>query len=136
MSLASDIPVRSNGTEMLAGWFNTIRTVLVSMSGMESKTQTSFSGASGQSGTNVTGLVFDETVSRRAEIPYTIVTATKVESGVYIALFDGSDWFMFEGPVEGVDSAITLDISVIGQVIYDSGAETFTLQYKATTFNL
>jgi len=136
-SIASSIPVRSNGDDILSGWFNTIRSAMIDLEGDESIGQTSFSGLASQTGTDITDLIFDETVTRRARIEYTIVTATKVESGEYIFLFDGADWNSYAGAVEGDNSAITLDVAAgTGQAEYTSSTETFTLEYKATTFDL
>ncbi|MCB0421150.1 MAG: hypothetical protein KDD61_09140 [Bdellovibrionales bacterium] len=137
MSIADDIPIRSNGEEILASWFNSFRTTLINLYGTESISLGSFSGSSSQTGANVTSLVFDNTATRRADIEYLIVTATKVESGDFRLLYDGTNWTKFDGAVEGVDSGITLDVDAsTGQVEYDSGAETFTLAYKVTTFNI
>ena len=137
MSLISLIPIRSNSQEILAGWFNTIRSTLLSFFGTEAIEQTSFATLASQTNTAITDLIFDETVTRYAEIEYTIVTATLVESGKYRALFDGSDWILFEGSIQGDLSGITLDIvASTGQVDYTSGSETGTIEFKVTTLNL
>jgi len=137
MSLASEIPVRANGEDILAGWFNTIRTALLNLLGSESIIQTLFAGLASQTSTDVTSLVFDKTVTRRAFIEYTIVTATKVESGDYVFLYDGANWTSYSGSVQGVASGVTLDVNTsTGQAEYTSGGETFNLNYKATTFNI
>lgn len=133
----SAIPVRANGQRIQSTWFNTLRTNLLNYFGNDSTPQTQFAGAASQTGTNVTGLVFSSTTTRRAKIEYVIVTATKVESGEFILLWDGTNWTKYDGPVQGVDSLISLAVVAgTGQVTYDSGAETFTLDYKATTFNI
>lgn len=137
MSLISLIPIRANGTEILAGWFNTIRSALLSFFGTEATEQTSFSGAASQTGTNLTGLVLDSSITRRGKIAYTIVTATKVESGDFVILYDGTNWAKFDGAFQGVDSGVTTDVAAgTGQVEYDSGGETFVFQYKVETFNI
>lgn len=133
----TNIPIRSNGQTIIASWFNTIRTALLNAFGNESLEQTSFSGIASQTGTDVTGLVFSSASTRRAKIEYTIVTATKVESGDFVLLYDGTNWIKHDGAVEGVDSLISLDVNAsTGQVTYDSDTETFTLNYKAITFNI
>ena len=137
MSLISLIPIRSNSQEILAGWFNTIRSTLLSFFGTEAIEQTSFATLASQTNTAITDLILDETVTRYAEIEYTIVTSTLVESGKYRALFDGSDWILFEGSIQGDLSGITLDIvASTGQVDYTSGSETGTIEFKVTTLNL
>lgn len=99
--------------------------------------QTGFTGAASQTGANIGGLVFDSSKVLRAEIQYLIDTGTKVESGRYVFLFDGTNWASYGGQVEGVNSGITIDVNPAnGQAIYDSGAETFNVEFKATTFNV
>lgn len=136
-SISSLIPVRSNGDDILSGWFNTIRTTLITLFGTESLTQTSFAGLASQTNTDVTDLIFDKAKTRRVELQYVIVTATKVESGTYIFLYDGTNWATYGDSVQGVNSLVTLDIdSSTGQVDYTSDTETFTLDYIANTFNI
>jgi hypothetical protein len=137
MSSISEIPLRVNGQTIFATWFNTIRTSLLLLLGNESLSQTSFSGLASQTGVTVTGLIFDKTVTRKAEVSYTIVTSTKVESGNFVLLYNGTIWLKNDGPVQGVDSLISLGVNTsTGQVEYTSGAETFTLNFKANTFNI
>lgn len=134
---SSLIPIRSNGDDIEASWFNTIRAALISVFGDESLGQTRFSGLASQTNTIITDLIFDKTVTRKAEISYVIVTATKVESGNYTALYDGNNWTMYSGAVQGVNSAITIDIDIsTGQVDYTSASETFDIDYKVKTFNI
>ena len=136
-SLASLIPIRSNGDDILSGWFNTIRAAMVGYMGTESVPQTRVSTLASQTDTDITGLVFDSAVTRRALIHYVIVTATKVESGNYVFLYDGTNWTSYSGSVEGANSAITLDVTAgTGQATYSSGAETSTLDFIATTFDI
>lgn len=136
-SLASLIPIRSNGDDILSGWFNTIRAALVGWMGTESFPQTRFSGLASQTGTDVTDLVFDKTITRKAKIEYTIVTSTLVEGGSYVFLFDGTNWTSYSRSVEGDNSGITLDVNTTtGQAEYTSGAETFDLDFIVTTFDL
>lgn len=133
----SSIPVRANGDTILASWFNAIRSALLLAFGTEQIDQTSFAGLASQTDATVTGFIFDKTVTRKAECSYTIVTATKVESGNFVLLFDGTNWTKYDGDVQGDDSLIILDVDqTSGQVEYTSGGETFTLNFKATTFNL
>jgi hypothetical protein len=136
-SISSLIPTRVNGQTIFAAWFNTIRSVLETLNGAEATTLTAFSGIASQTGANVTDLVFSSASTRRADVEYVIVTATKVESGSFVLLYDGTNWTFYGGSVQGVDSLISLDVnSGTGQVEYDSDAETFTLNYKTTTFNI
>lgn len=133
----SDLTVRSNGDDILASWFNEIRTALLDSSGTEQIAQTSYSSLASQTATDVTGLVFDKTVTRRALVIYTIVTSTKEESGTFVMLHDATNWTLYEGPVEGDDSLITFDVTALtGQVVYDSSTETGTIEFKASTLNL
>lgn len=138
MSIFSSlIPIRANGDDIIAAWFNTIRSALIAVFGDESLGQTRFSGLASQTNTIITDLIFDKTVTRKAEISYAIVTATKVESGNYTALYDGSNWVLYSGAIQGVNSAITLDINTsTGQVDYTSGGEVFDIDYKVITFNI
>ena len=137
MTLIDLIPIRSNGEDIFASWFNTIRSFLEGTSGTEGISQTSFSTLASQSDTNITGLIFDKTITRKAVIEYTIVTATKVESGTYIFLFDGTIWTAYSNNVEGANSLITIDVnSSSGQGTYSSDSETSVLNFRATTFNI
>lgn len=136
MSFAN-LPVRLNGQEILAGWFNAIRTALIDSSGSEGISQQSFAGAASQTDEDVTGLVFDNTVTESVRVEYTIKTATLFEKGNFDLIWNGTVWSFHSGSLSGDDSLITMDVDTsTGQVTYTSGAETFTLKYKASTFNI
>lgn len=137
MGYFDSIPVRSNGDTILASWFNTIRTYLVDYFGGETIQQTSFAGASGQSGANVTGLIFDNSSTESATVEYTVKTATYFEKGSFNLIWNGSAWSIHQGAISGDNSGITFDVNTsTGQVTYSSGGETSTIKFKATTFNI
>ena len=122
MSLATELPERSNGDDIIAGWFNTIRTLLIGFIGTESLKQTTFAGASGQSGTTVTGLIFDKTVTRRVDVKTTIVTATLFGGYDFTLFYNDTVWSIHDKDAVKDDTGITFDVNTsTGQVIYDSG---------------
>lgn len=137
MSLFSDIPIRANGTEILAAWFNTIRTKLIEFTGTGSVGQTEFSGLASQTNTDVTDLIFDNTITESATVDYTIKTTTSFMKSSFEVRWDGSDWSISDGGVHFDDAGVTFDIdSSTGQVDYTSGGETFTMQYRIQTFDI
>jgi len=137
MGLFNDIPVRSNGADIFASWFNTIRTALLGAFGTEQVQQTSFAGATSQTDADVTGLIFDKTITESVTAQYSIKTATLFEKGTFELIYDGTIWALHSGSVSGDDSLITFGVdSSSGQVEYTSGAETSVIKFKATTFNI
>ena len=88
MSFFDSIPVRSNGDDILAAWFNTIRTFLINYTdSVGITTYTPFASATSQTDTDVTGLIFDKTLVESSTIQYTIKTATKFEKGNFNVIF-------------------------------------------------
>lgn len=94
MSVFSDIPVRSNSDTGLvdAGWWNTIRTALISWAGTSYIDETQFSISGSQSSyQNITGLLLNSTVSRAHEIEYTMTrddgTTSRREIGKLFAMY-------------------------------------------------
>lgn len=137
MSIFSDIPVRANGTEILAAWFNTIRSKLILFGGTESAGQTAFAGSASQTNTDITSLLFDNTVTESATVHYTILTATLFMKSSFEVRWDATDWVISDGLVSFDDAGITFDInSTTGQIDYTSGLETFTMQYRIQSFDI
>jgi len=134
----SDISVRSNGQTIIAGWFNDIRTALLSYAGNEGISQTNFSGIASQTNADITDLVFDKLVTESAIVEYTIKTsAGDFESGSLSIWYDGTNWNISQGAVAGDDAGVTLEIDIsTGQVDYTNGAFTFTMKFRASTINI
>lgn len=135
---ASDIPVRINGQEIVAGWFNDIRTYLVGSSGTEGSEQVNFSGIASQTNTDVTGLVFDKLITESATVEFTINTSDgDFEKSTLDIWYDGTIWNMSQGAVSGDDSLVTLDIdTTTGQVDYTNAAFTFTMKFRAVALDI
>lgn len=105
--------------------------------GSEAIGQTSFSGLASQTDADITGLVFDNSVTESASVEYTIKTATKFEKSRFDLIWDGSSWDIHLGAMSGDDSGIVLTVNTsTGQVRYTSGLETSTIKFKATTFDI
>ena len=137
MSFFSSIPIRQEGTEILAAWFNTIRSKLITFFGTGSVGQTEFAGSASQTNTDVTDLLFDNTVTESAEVFYTLKTATLFMMSSFAVRWDGTDWVLSDGPVHFDNAGITFAIDAsTGQVDYTSGAETFTMQYRIISFDI
>jgi len=137
MALADDWPIRSNGQDIEAGWFNTARTIMLGILGAESTQQESFSGSASQTGSNVTGAIWDKTVTRMVKVEFTVVTATLFAGGNFHLFYNDTIWTYYEGENVGDISGITFDVNTsTGQLEYDSGAETFVLEYKAEAMNI
>jgi len=137
MGLSTDIPVRSNGQEITSGWFNTIRSVLIALFGTASSGQASFTVVSGQTGTDLTGLLFDNTVTQDVTLEYLIQTSSFYQAGAVRFTWDGSAWAAHEIYIVADDASLVLSIhATTGQVEYDSGAEGGTMKHKYTSFDI
>lgn len=129
------LPQRYNGQNIEAGWFNTIRTALISIFGSGFIGETIFNGLASQSGANVTDLIFSSLEVVNAEIDYVIETPTLTMKSSFELLFDGLTWTLIQGPISGDDTQITFDVNpATGQVTYSSDVETFIMKYRAITF--
>jgi hypothetical protein len=136
MSLFDNMPDYENGNRITAGWFSYIVGILQSVFSAGYIAETSFSGLASQTDEDVTGLVFDSTDVESAKVIYTIKTATKFEMGELNLIYDGSNWAAYVGALGGDDSGVLLDVNnSTGQVIYTSGAETFEMKFRASTFS-
>lgn len=130
----SDIDLRANGETIVASWFNSIRTALVSFFGTENINTTSFSALASQTNANVTGLVFSSASTESVRVFYQIETATLFEKGEFDLIYDGSSWELHQGAISGDNSGITFDVNAsTGQVTYSSGGETSTIKFSAIT---
>lgn len=150
MSLFSAIPVRSNadtGT-VDASWWNTIRTALIAFAGGGVVDETQFTIADNQSSyQNITGLLFDASVTRAVTLEYTIYRTNgssieRRESGFVTAFYKAvaAAW-SFERVSYGDDAlgngtiAQSLNVTSAGQVQYksDSIGATYvgTIRYRA-----
>lgn len=80
-----------------------------------------FSVANNQSSSNVTGLIFDKTLIRSAEIHYQVyraATSSVAQKGILLVIYNGSTWELVSSGQAG-DANTVFDINTSsGQVIY------------------
>lgn len=97
-----------------------------------------FAFVASQTGSNVTGLIFDSAEYESATVKYTINTATLFERGQFDVIFDGSNWAIHSGYVVGDDSLVTFSgiDATTGQVEYDSDVETGTMKFTYEAFTI
>ncbi len=95
-----------------------------------------FAFAASQSGSDVTGLIFDSAEYESGTVTYTIKTATKFERGSFDIIFKGAAWSIHPGRVAGDDSLVTFSgiDATSGQVEYDSDVETGTMKFTYEAF--
>lgn len=142
----TSIPVRSNANRETvdASWWNAIRTALVSYIGAGGVDETQFTIAGSQSSyQNVTGLLFDASVTRSLEVPYTIYrddgTASRRESGILRTHYKAREGTWYYERVSWGDDALgngtvsnPLIVNSSGQVQYKSdNFASGTIRYKA-----
>lgn len=126
MSTYSSIPVRANGQEINASWFNTLRSALLSGAGIETVGKTNFTIANNQTAAaNVTGLLFSSTNTQLAKIQYTIdrsdaTPTTAFQIGELAVYHDGSAWTLVLLDQAGDDAGVTFSVTSGGQVQYTS----------------
>lgn len=85
-------------------------------------TASSFSIANNTGPSNVTGLLFDKTVSRSFRVDFQIyrsATAKQYERGVLLGITDGTDWYISSVGSVG-DAGVVFTITSAGQVQYTS----------------
>lgn len=151
MGLFSGIPVRSNADTGLvtAGWWNDIRTALINAFGSASIAETQGTIADGSASyTDISGLLLDSSVSRCADIEYTIMrttgAASRRERGILRAMFKTTEGtWTYERQSFGDDAlgngtvADSLKVSSTGQVQYKSdsmgGSYVGRIRYKIVT---
>lgn len=146
----ADVPVRANGPDILASWFNLLRGAGINLEnvlGGGFLTPTEFTVANNVSSfADVTGLSFDGTLYRSAKISFSIYRnttgggATELsETSEYLATYKtvSGSWEM--SPIGEVgDAGLTFEITTAGQVRYKSSNITGTpatskLVFWATT---
>lgn len=142
----STIPVRTNGPQILASWFNALRTAgmaLESFLGGGFIGATEFTIANGQaSAANVTGLSFSGASYRTVVIYYQVYRNTtggsgveRVQSGMMIANYKtvAATWEITMGPAVG-DAGVEFSITSAGQVQYVSDTQAGTPATSKMTF--
>ena len=86
----SDIPIRSNGDEIDSGWFNTIRTYLITLlSFIDNNTASPFTIVNNQSSyADLTAISFSKTENTSKTFSYEIYRKTdsseRIETGIFI----------------------------------------------------
>lgn len=151
MSIFSDIPLRANGDDILAAWFNTLRSALITVFGGGIIGETPFTIADNQSSfQDITDLIIDKSLYRHARIEYTIyrtdAALERKESGIltltYAVLADA--WELNRESVR--DDTLNMGarslevVAGTGQVQYKSdsmgGTYSATMTWKIiSTFN-
>ena len=142
----SDIPVRTNGQDVEASWFNTIRTQLVSWfgTGVIAESQDTIDNAG--SAESVVGLLFSGAAVRSAKIQYQIYRKTDSyeysEAGQFFVTYKTVDTsWEIGGESSTGDADTTFAITDAGQVTYTSsnmsGASyTGKMRFKAETLSV
>lgn len=148
-TIFSSIPIRSNADTGLvdASWWNTIRTALVNYVGAGGMEETQFTIADNQSSyQDVTGLLLDSTLTRAAQIQYTIYrtngSAERREMGIIFCFYKAvAAVWSFEVNSWGDDSlgngtiSAPLNLTSAGQVQYKSdsmgGTYSGKIRYKS-----
>jgi len=139
----SDIPIRSNGEDILAGWFNTIRTELLGFSGGGGVAQTTFALTDGAGPLPITGMLCDSVAARTYFWEYDIYRNTTgggaiefVEAGLIIASYKATAaaWTFSQGPVHSSAGVTFSIVSGTGQFEYTATSETGTPDVFEITF--
>ncbi len=130
---ASDIPQRANGGTVDAGWWNSIRTFLITLESMvnaflgagASSTEATFAIADNTAAANITGLIISP-LYRVTRIRYWVrrvasgPTLVTIESGELVVTYDGT-LFAIGRPWFIGSAGMTFDIdTATGQVKYTS----------------
>ena len=125
------VSIRQNGTRVTAAWANALRTAGASLEaaltalvgGGGSLTEQSLAIPDNQSVTDLTGMLASSTY-RCTRIRYTIkriATATVMEHGELVILYNGTTFAMFQAWFVGDPAGVTFTInSATGQVRYTS----------------
>lgn len=128
----SDIPVRINGTNIDASWFNTIRTLLIAFfPNVFGNIASPFTIANNQSSyANITDFIFDSTIATsqigRYEIYRKTDSSERIETGTIVAHYKPiADTFTYYRRADGDEDALNVDASLYvdpstGQVQYKS----------------
>lgn len=141
MSILTDLPLRSNGDDIVAAWFNAIRTVLISIFGnvVGETLYDTFNNKS--SYTDVTDLNVTSDVDQAAEVDYFIEreddTPTHVlEKAAFILIFNSSTntWQIIPGRSYGPDDA--MGISAFPFQVVTSGAGPYVGQVQHKSSNM
>lgn len=135
MSIFSSIPVRSNGDTVDASWWNTIRTALINAGGSTIIDESQATIGNGSTSyTSISGLSFDHSTTRTAEIAYSIYrtdgTVSRREFGRLFAMYRAQEgtWF-YERDSRG-DDALG-NGTVTDPLIVNSSGQ---VQYKSDSF--
>lgn len=145
------IPVRENGLDIEAGWFNALRlagiTIANAVLGAVFIEETSFTVANNQvAAANVTGLVFSGATVRSAVVDYYVYRNTTgggatelAEAGKMVLAYKtvAASWELALGPSVG-DAGMLFSVTAVGQVQYTSTnitgtAATSKMKFKATS---
>ena len=130
----STLPVRANGQQIDASWFNTIRTFLINALGIVSG---EVPQSIGQTDTNqdITALVFDKNEFHKIDIEYFVERLTSTDEVIAAGKLTlqyrtlTNTWDLIEGPIDGDDALISFskfeDISGGGNIV--------TVRYSTTT---
>jgi len=137
MSTFNAIPLRTNGKlNVAASWFNVLRTAGLSLMGKSGTAQTNFTILNSQAAVNVTGLVFDETISLSVDVTYHI-NAANFQKASFHAYYDGANWQLSEGAHRALDAGVVFSITAAGQVQYTSGgASAGTMRYRVESLDV
>lgn len=152
MSTFTSIPVRANGDDILAGWFNQLRTAGVDLSTAVAViiSETTFSLTNNQTSfADVTGLLISPTLYQSAEIYITVKRRTTgggatsiYEFSKYFAVYDANSSTWEFAPIGQVgDAGMTFQITAAGQVQYKTTNITGTpsiskMSFKATAMGI
>lgn len=151
MGLFSAIPVRENGQDAIAGWWNLLRTAgifLENLVGAGAVAPTSFAIADNQSAAaDITGLLFAGATYRKVIIDWYCFRATDSENkaggGTLEMVYNptAATWDYAELPGSG-EAGLTLSCTAAGQVQYVSDDMTGTydtanskIKYTARTID-
>jgi hypothetical protein len=142
VNIFSSIPSRTNGVDVEAGWFNSIKLALIEAFGDGNLIgETEAACANTQAGASVAGLIFDSASIHRASIMigiYRKSTTTELSETVHLeAVFKpvANAWSITELPGGGDDSGVDFEIhATTGQVTYTSTTVGGTYDTDASKF--
>lgn len=143
------IPVERQNGRVFVSWWNDIRDYLIEIFGGGAIGETSVELGNGEgSPLDVTGLSFDGSLYRFAEVNYSIHRKTDTASSEVVAIGtmrlswseESSEWSMSEERSENKDTGITFSVTTGGQVQYTSttiAGDNYegTVRFRATTFD-
>jgi len=148
--ISTSIPVRANGDDVFAEWFNILRQWLIYLAGGGAIGETQFTVANNQaSAANVTDLVFSSASHRGAVVEMDVTRKTDTASSevrcrrelTLAYRQESASWVILDETVFGDYDGLTLTITAAGQVQYVStniaGANYVgKMNFRARTWNV